>query len=250
MKPRWFRRDTTRMSQSQPFQTMNTNIWIINGETVPFFGMPYSTRMTVIRLSNGDLFVHSPVRLTPEIQNTLNELGPTRYLIAPNKIHHLFLKDYADVYPEAKMFAAPGLIKKRSDLQFFAELTDAPQPEWAQDIDQLVFVGSFAMQEVVFFHKSSKTLILTDLIENFDPSAVVGWFTKLKFKIAGVLAPDGKTPLDWRLTFWNRNKARQCLQKMIAWTPDRIILSHGLCVEKEGLPFLQQSFRWLMKPPS
>ncbi|MEF1292096.1 DUF4336 domain-containing protein [Vibrio sp. M260118] len=60
------------------------DIWIFNGNSVPFFGLPYSTRMTVVRLSSGELWVLSPIKLTPDIQNQIDELGAVKYLIAPN----------------------------------------------------------------------------------------------------------------------------------------------------------------------
>lgn len=51
------------------------NIWIFDGEAVKFYSLPYTTRMTVIALSNGDLWVHSPIKLEPALQAKVETLG-------------------------------------------------------------------------------------------------------------------------------------------------------------------------------
>ncbi|WP_202947541.1 hypothetical protein [Nostoc punctiforme] len=101
------------------------------------------------------------------------------------------------------------------------------------------------MDEVVFFHRNSTTLILADLIENFEPSKVsqnFGWLIKL----AGSADPDGKAPLDLRLTFWGHKvQARQCIEQLLQWQPERIILSHGRWYAANGAAELRRAFRWL-----
>ncbi|WP_263477948.1 DUF4336 domain-containing protein [Francisella sp. XLW-1] len=126
----------------------------------------------------------------------VSKLGNIKYLISPNKIHHLFLQDWLELYPNAEVYASPDLREKRKDINFKADLKDSPEPEWQDEIDQLIFKGSRVMQEVVFFHKPSKTLILTDLIENFDENYFTG-FKGMIAKLSGIVAPNGKTPIDW-----------------------------------------------------
>jgi hypothetical protein len=222
-------------------------VWTAAGETVPFLTVPFPTRMTVVRLGDGSLWIHSPERLDAALEAELTDLGEVRHLVSPNKLHHLFLAEWLDAYPEATSWAAPGLAEKRPDLHFDRPLTDEPPPAWEGGLDQLIFRGSPAMEEAVFFHRPSRTLILTDLIENFEPATLATpqrWLARL----AGILAPDGRTPLDWRLTFrFGRATARDCLARMLAWHPERIILAHGRCIEAEGEAFLRRSFRWLKK---
>ncbi len=220
-------------------------IWTCDGATVSFYGFPYTTRMTVILLDEKHLWVHSPERLSPELQAELAGLGEVRWLISPNKLHHLYLADWLVAYPQARNHAAPGLIKKRPDIPFRAELQDWPEPDWQSDIDQAIFAGSPVMQEVVFFHRPSRSLILTDLIENFPSDHFHGWQRWLA-RFAGILAPHGKTPLDWRITFlFGKARARKTLRKMLDWQPDNIILAHGECIFGNGQAFVQRAFRWL-----
>lgn len=170
------------------------NIWIVEGDVVSFFGLPYSTRMTIIRLADGTLWLHSPTKISDALLQQIAALGEVKYLVAPNKIHHLFLNEWLKAFPLASCYAPPGLVKKRTDINFDHELTMAPELEWANQINQTFFNGSPAMQEVVFYHVSSKTLILTDLIENFTPASF-NWWQRIVAGITGILAPNGNTNL-------------------------------------------------------
>ena len=112
-------------------------------------------------------------------------------------------------------------------------------------MDQLHFRGSRVLEEVVFLHRDSGTLILTDLIENFEPSRLSRGM-RLLVRLAGSLDPDGKAPLDMRLTYLGRKRiARECLGRLLAWRPRRVILAHGRCYLQDGETELRRAFRWL-----
>lgn len=221
-------------------------IWISEGSVVPFYGMPYSTRMTVVRLASGRLWVHSPVDLNPGLRLELDALGNVSYLVAPNALHHLFLNDWQQVYPGAKTYGTKEVIHKRGDLEFTGELKAGELYPWSDDIEQLLFTGSKAMEECVFFHKASGTLIVTDLIENFSPSVFKPW-QRVIARGVGILAPNGKMPLDWRLSFmFGKREARSHLEHMLGWQPRSVVMAHGEVIENEGVDFLKKSFSWLM----
>ncbi len=224
---------------------LSDKLWIHDGPSVPFLGLPYSTRMTVIRLSSGELWIHSPAQLTQALKDAIDRRGDVRYLVAPNKLHHLFMADWIKAYPQAQSFAAPGLQEKRADILFNKTLTDEAEAAWRHDIQQTLFRGSKLMEEVVFYHAASKTLILTDLIENFNPEVFSTWQRWLA-KLTGILAPNGKTPLDWRLSFiFGKPQARKALQQMYDWQVENIVLAHGECVLGGGDEFLRKSFAWI-----
>jgi hypothetical protein len=220
------------------------DIWIVEGESVPFLGFPYPTRMTIVRLADASLWVWSPIALSPPLADAVNALGPVRHLVSPNKLHHLFLGQWAQAWPDAKLYASPGLARRRRDLTFACELGDAPDPAWAADIDQVIFHGSFFMDEVVFFHRASRSVIVTDLVQKFDPASLHGWRGAL-MKLDGLVGPDGSTPREWRLSFWNRPAGRAALRKALAWNPQRMIIAHGEWVRENGSAALAHSLRWL-----
>ena len=161
--------------ERQNLQPFGPEIWIADGPVASFYGFPYSTRMAVIRLSDGSLFVWSPVALSTALRAAVDALGPVRHLVSPNALHHLFLAEWTSAYPGARLYASPRLRRKRPDLSFNAELGDAPEPAWAGDIDKVVVHGSFALIEIVFFHRRSRTALFADLIQNFPRDWFKGW---------------------------------------------------------------------------
>jgi Domain of unknown function (DUF4336) len=223
---------------------IDSGIWIAEGGSVSFFGFPYPTRMTAVRLGDGSLWVCSPIALDEALQSAVNELGPVRHIVSPNKLHHLFLRDWARAWPEARLYAPPGLARKQRDLTFVGDLRDVPDPAWAADIDQVIFHGSFFMEEVAFFHRASRSVIVTDLIQKFDPAGLHGW-RGMVMKWDGLVGPGGSTPREWRLSFWNRRAARAALRRALAWNPQRVIIAHGEWVREDGRAALARSLRWL-----
>jgi len=223
---------------------LGENIWIADGPLVSFFGFPYPTRMAVIRLDNGDLFVWSPIALTPKLQAEVEALGPVKHLVSPNKLHHLSLRDWQAAFPQSRLYASPGLARKRRSLHFDAELGDAPERAWARDIDQVRMAGSFAMSEIVFFHRASRTVLFADLIENFRPDWFKGW-RGVAARLDGIVTPKGGAPREWRLTFWNRREARTSLTRILAWQPETVAMAHGEIVRGGGMEFICSSLHWL-----
>ena len=136
---------------SGPLRQLAPDLWVAEHS---FKNGPFEvgTRMTVIRLRDGGLFVHSPVRLDHPLRAALDALGPVRAVVAPNRAHHLFASDYPTGYPDARLYAAPGLPEKRPDLKFAAELGDDAPDAWSADIEQVLFRGAPTLNEVVFFH--------------------------------------------------------------------------------------------------
>lgn len=220
-------------------------LWILDGPPVRWFTLPFPTRMTLIRLSDGSLFIHSPIELTPAVRRIVEELGVPRYIVSPNKLHYLFWKRWQCAYKDALSFAPPGLAQKRPDLVFQGQLGEHPDAAWKRDVDQLIFRGSRLIEEVVFFHRASRTAVFGDLIENFDPRALT-WFHRGVARIGGVLAPHGGTPTDFRLSFRGRHdEARRCLQRLREWNPSAVVMCHGLAVRENAGPFIDAAFAWL-----
>ena len=101
------------------------------------------------------------------------------------------------------------------------------------------------MTEAVFFHRASATLILADLIENFETGKVHGVFGRFLLRLGGVAHPHGSMPKDLRVTFrGHEHEVKQAVETMIGWQPDRIILSHGRCYAENAVGELRRAFRW------
>jgi len=225
----------------QPF---GPKLYVANGPTVPFLGFPYPTRMAVAKLQDGSAWVWSPIALTQELADAVEAIGPVRHLVSPNKIHHLFLAAWAEHWPEARLYAPPGLAERRPALHFHASLGDTPDPAWAQDLDQVVFRGSFAMQEVAFFHRPSRTAIFGDLIQRHDAAASRGW-KGLLMRLDGLVGAQGSTPREWRASFLRRGPARAARARVLAWEPERLLIAHGACAEQGAAAIIARALAWL-----
>lgn len=230
--------------KSGPLQSVDRDLWIVDGPAVDFLRIPYPTRMAVARLRDGGLWVWSPTALDDELAAAVRDLGRVRHLVPPNKLHHLFLPDWVERFPEAKLWAPPGLAAKRPDLDFHAELGDQAPAQWAEDIDQVLFAGSLFMDEVVFFHRASRTALFCDLIQKFDPASLRGW-RRWIMRLDGMLGPDGSTPREWRASFLRRGPARAARAQALAWDPERLVIAHGEWVRENGRERLARSLRWL-----
>ncbi|MDQ2817067.1 MAG: DUF4336 domain-containing protein [Candidatus Eremiobacteraeota bacterium] len=213
-------------------QRFAENLWIAEGPTVRFFGMPYPTRMIVVRLVDGSLWVNSPVAATREEAGQLEHIGPIAHLVSPTRLHDWRLKQWAEFFPQAQVWKA-------------RVLGDAPPQAWKADIDQLIFRGSRVLSEAEFFHRHSRTLIVGDFIQNFQPYQ--GRVLRNAFlRFGGIL--QGGAPRDLRLSFAGKRHTelgRESLRKLLAWDFDKLVPAHGDCVDGEAQSFVKRSFRWL-----
>jgi hypothetical protein len=226
---------------AKPLRQLAENLWVADRPQT-FYGLPVGTRMTVMRLSGGRLMLHSPVALDDELRAQLDALGRVGFVVAPNRVHHLYAGDVARDYPQARLWVAPGLSHKRPDLVFEAVLTDDAPEEWRGEVDQVFFRGRPYENEVTFFHRASRTLLLCDLAFNFGPSAAAPtrWLMKL-IRSYGRLGPSKLDPLLIR----DRKAARESLEKILAWDFDRVIVSHGDVLERGGHEILSNGYAWL-----
>ena len=243
---------TDRATGYEPLDTLKPvarDIWLIDGPAQRLRGMPYSTRCTVVRLASGALWVHSPTRLTPALQAELNALGPVQHLIAPNWLHFCHIAEWQSAYPHAHAHAAPGVAERAArnglTLHFDGTLGDSAPDDWQGEIAQMIVPGSRLHREAVFLHRASRTLILTDLIENLETAKLPVWMRPLAW-LAGIDDSDGKMPPDMRFGF-RKEPLADAVQRMIDWGPDRIILAHGRWYETDAVGELRRAFRRILR---
>lgn len=203
------------------------------------------SRMTVIRLEDGGLLLHSPVRLDPDLRRALDRLGPVRHLVAPNRMHHLFCADWHAVYPDARLWGAPGLAEKAPALAVDGELGDKAPAAWAKEFDQVLVRGIPALNEVVFRHRRSRTLILTDLVAN--GSGDEPWGLRLWLRLNGAYGRLA-TPFEVRfLLCRDRAAVRRDIGRVLGWDVVRIVMGHGAIVARDAKAELQRAFAWLLR---
>ena len=224
------------------------NLWTTT-QPLRFLGLEVGTRMTTVRLSNGDLVLISPVLLNESDRPTLDALGAVRHIIAPNLFHHLFIGQAQTLYPDAKVWGVEGLSEKRPDLTFDALLDQSGS--FLNELDYLPFrgFGSILPQgivlanETLFHHRPSRTLILTDTAFNFDQNSSLGM--QLAARVLGSynsLKPS-------RLEKWgtkDKNAVETSVRQVLAWDFDRVIPAHGGIIESNGKSEFQAGYEWFL----
>ncbi|MEC6881749.1 DUF4336 domain-containing protein [Photobacterium piscicola] len=206
-------------------------------------GAPMGHRMTIIRLDNHKLFIHSPIEITTSLQQQLSQLGEIAYVVTPNKNHNIYLSDWWLAYPQAYFYAPPGLIHKRSDLTFDGALGNQTPPHWQGQLLQTVIRGSDSMEEIAFCDPQSKTLIVGDAL-----AWMVDSHHPLTFALAVINGCyfHPAMPWYWRITFSNRTQLRQAIQEILTWPFDRIILSHGRVIDNNAKAYFSAAFQWVI----
>jgi len=200
-------------------------------------GIGMTSRMTVVRLADGGLWLHSPVLIDDALRGQIDALGPVKYIVAPNLVHHLFAKKCLAIYPQARLFGAPGLAEKRTDL---AGMTTLSASEWQGQIDQVFIAGLPKVNETAFFHRASGSVIFTDVCQLWQrpqdwKGRAYAWLTG----VSGHLA----VPRSVRLLVKDKAAMRASLQQILAWPIQRVLVAHDSVVENGAHAALEKAFR-------
>lgn len=230
-------------------QQIDNNLWTAE-QPLKFMGLSVGTRMTVIRLKDNSLLLISPIKINSKLKRHLDNLGTVKYLIAPNLFHYLYLAECQEIYPKAKVYAPPGLENKQrslkidqtfiqDDIQFDTEL------EYTLFSGFQVFIVPQVktVNEIVFYHPSTKTLIITDSAFNFDNT--FPFVTQLAARVIGSYQELKPSWLE-KIATKDKQKAKQSIDKILAWDFDRVIMGHGKIVETNAKKELASGYQWLI----
>ncbi|MBX9698277.1 MAG: DUF4336 domain-containing protein [Acetobacteraceae bacterium] len=225
-------------------------VWIADSGPQRVLGLAVPVRMTVLRLADGVLFLHSPTRHTPQLQAALEVIGPIRHLVAPDTAHWAHVLPWRKAVPEAAFWAAPGVLERAhgqgAHLGRAGVLGAEPPEAWAGEMAQAVFSGP-GFAEIAFHHHPSRTLVLTDTVQALEPPRL-GLAARLVAGMVGSSAEGGTTPTHLRLLLGRRRKAnRAAVERLLGLDPVRVVFAHGAWFEAEGRARLQRSLGWLLE---
>ncbi|MFL9873828.1 DUF4336 domain-containing protein [Paraburkholderia megapolitana] len=216
------------------------DIWVSKAPH-SFLGLHVDTRMTVIRLSSGKVLLHSPVPITPELRASIDAIGPVGHVVCPNLFHHVYAQQALTTYPDARLHGPEKLHRKRRDLRFDAVLSEEPDPDWRNDLVSISITGSL-LKETVFYHPASKTLITSDLVENFKAHS--HWLTLGYLKLNGMLGNVTWPPM-MRVVYTNRRAARESVARILALPFERVVVAHGDVITDNARETLRKGLEWL-----
>lgn len=226
-----------------------TNLWVAE-QPLKYFGLEVGTRMTILRLNNGELMVISSIQPATEMVDDLNQLGQISYIIAPNLYHHLFITPFQERYPNAELWATAGLKQKRPDLTIAQVLGNATGylPDGIATLPVLGFNtlavrGPTPLEEWVFFHPATRTLILTDLAFHFDTQS--SRTAQILTQLLGGYQQLRPSPLE-KIATRDKAAVRESIRQILKWDFDRVIVAHGSIVERDGKRQFQSGYEWFL----
>lgn len=210
-------------------------------------GARFNARMTVIRLRNGELLVHSPCAFDDSLTAEVAALGRVAAIIAPGNFHSLHVRSCQQAFPDAVTYVCPGVEKRAKALSFDVVLGDEAPALWADDLSQVALQGTRVMREVAFFHRASRTLILVDLVENFTPATPgTNGFLRIMFRALGMWNRPSPAP-EYRFAWGDKARVRACMERILAWDFERVILSHGDLITHDARPAVAHAWRKIVR---
>ncbi len=223
------------------------HLWVAE-QPLRYAGFEMGRRMAVVQLSGDRLLVHSPVELSHQVRDELDDLGEVSFVVPASILHgHLHMEQYREAYPQARLFGVPGLERKHPDLRFDGELGASPEPAWSDELDQKPFEGhrvaGRVLNEIEFFHRKTRTLIAGDLCFNIGPdwplvTRLLAWGPRMRRRLGPTVA--------FRLGIRGRQAARRSVERILEWDFDRILPGHGEIVESGAKNRFRQDFAWLL----
>ena len=218
----------------------DTNLW----STEHQFGwqgglIQIPVRMTIIRLGSGELILHSPVPISPALRDELAALGPVAFVVVPNA-HGRFAEQAHRIYPSAQLLAAPTPPSGRKSIPFRGSLADQPPAAWAGHVESRLVLG-FRLQEVVLFHRPSRTLVLTDLCFNIQRSS--SRIARAFFRANDMWQRFGPSRIIRNIAVSDRAALRSSLEQILSWDFERIVPGHGDVVEHGGPAALRAAWQ-------
>jgi len=229
------------VTTDQPLTPLADGVWIARAP-VRFLGLRMTSTMTVLRLADGSLLVHSPVPLTPERRAAVEALGPVAHLYAPNTFHHLRIGEWLAAFPSARLHAPAALARKRRDLKIDRAHGAGPEPAFSGVIDEL-HVDGFRLDETVLLHRPSSTLVVADLVHNVGRPTHL--WTVFYTRAMGFYDRVAVSAVIRRTAFSDRAAARRSVDRILALPFDRIVLGHGTPLVEGAREALAAAYRWL-----
>ncbi len=225
-------------------------VFVVDSVMPMGMGVTLPVRMTVVRLPDGSVLLHSPTRFDFALRARIEAIGPIRHLVAPNVAHWTFVQDWQRQVPGVVTWAAPGLRERRqvreSGVRLDHDLGEAAPEAWGGAIGLVVVPGGLGFREVALFHAASRTLVLTDLVLNLEP-AKLPLALRPVVRLFGSVPPDGMPPPYLRAVIrMRRADARTAAERLLAPGAERVVFAHGAWFRRDGTASLRRSLRWLL----
>ncbi len=217
------------------------DVWAHDDDVGLPLGLSMPGRATIMRLSDGGLVVHSPLRVDDETARAIDALGEVRFLVAPNSLHWMFLKAAKERWTRARVLAAPVLAKKLGSFAF-EELPESGYVGGMEGIRIERIQGAPRIQEHVFLHEASRSLVVGDLM--FNVHECRSFWMRLVLRLGGAWQKTAQS-LEWRRLVKDRAAAAQSASNVLSWDYERVVVAHGDVVEDDARERTRQALAWM-----
>ena len=223
-----------------PLTKLTDELWAAESEMrMPLMRLPL--RMTVVRI-DGALWVHSPIAVDDALAAEIDALGRVAWLVGPSSLHHLNLRPWHERWPDAELWAPPGLVAKRRNLAFAGTLPESSPPAWRGHIEAIELEGVPKIDEVVFFHVPTGSLVCTDLVFNIQHPQ--GWGAWPVLAMMGTYKRFAMSNF-WKLLAKDRPRLAASVERVLAWDIQRVVVAHGEIVEGDAHRRLAEALAWM-----
>lgn len=199
------------------------SIWVTE-RPIWFSGVRMRARTTVVRLSGAALWVHSPCTPTDDVCAALDALGEVRWIVVPNRWHHLQTPATAARYPNAHVVGPKSAQLRNPHVDLGMGTNDPAYMRATPELIPIQLKGVPFLDETVFFHPSSGSLIAADLL--IAACARDHWSWRMAARIWGRYEKVG-TPPDVRMHTRASMAAAESIARMRALPLQRILVAHA-----------------------
>ncbi|KAF8316784.1 hypothetical protein DL93DRAFT_2165911 [Clavulina sp. PMI_390] len=239
------------MSSETVIRQVTQGVWIFSRPFARYNVVPIGGRSTAIKLATGDVWVLASTPLTPETKETIDAMGPVKWIMAADVVHHLFIDEFKANYPEAKVIGVSGLeAKKQFKFDGLYGVDPADTKYGFEPEIQACYFSGFKNRDVAFFHAPSKTLIEADLMMNLPPTeqySKTNSTGKLPF-VGDFISP--WTNLQKRF-LWSLGLDKEAMKRdaktVAGWDFTRVIPCHGNVIEEKGKEAWREAYKWYLE---
>ncbi len=200
------------------------------------FGIDFKRNVTLLRISDHRIVVHSTAKFTTEDIAAMHRFGEPSWLLDATLFHDTFAKEGRAALPNIPYLAPKGFTKASGEA---TSPLIPPPTDWAGEIDVLKIAGT-RTNEHLFFHRRSRTLVVADLFFSF-PEQTNGW---PRFCITNIMRLPGMFGISVffrRLVINDRSAFRSSMKRLLDWDFERLIVAHSEPVETAAKSLVERA---------
>ena len=224
------------------------NIWV-HDDAMSLMGAQLRLRMTAVKLASGKIWIHSPTKISASLKKEVEELGEVGFIVGPSNGHNLWLSEWIAAFPQAAVYVSGGIPGKLK-LTNYQLLDENINKIWPDDFNHDYMSGVPFFNESLFLHEKTRSLIVTDFIQNHSGEGgkgLSGVINKCLFQPMGFKGKCLAPPLKLKFMIKQKKEFVSFIERIKKWEFDRIIVTHGDIIESNAKQTFDELCDFLLK---